>query len=98
MRFRLKFTDEAARQLHALEEDASQSKRLKAVRKTLGLMQTNLRHPGLQTHKYDSIVGPKGAQVFEAYSENKTPGAYRVFWHYGPGKGVITIVTITVHP
>ena len=25
-----------------------------------------------------------GEKVFEAYGQNNTFGAYRVFWHYGP--------------
>lgn len=74
------------------------AKRLKAVRKVLGLMQTNLKHPSLATHKYGSLTGADGEDVFEAYAENKTPAAYRVFWHYGPRKGQITIVAITSHP
>jgi hypothetical protein len=39
--------------------------------------------------------GENGEEVFEAYAENNTPGAYRIFWHYGLGKDVITI---TPHP
>jgi hypothetical protein len=42
--------------------------------------------------------GENGEEVFEAYAENNTPGAYRIFWHYGPGKDVITIIAITPHP
>jgi hypothetical protein len=44
----------------------------------LGLMQTNLRHPSLNTHKFDAIESPFGAEVFESYAQNKTPGACRV--------------------
>jgi hypothetical protein len=39
-----------------------------------------------------------GEDIFEAYAENNTPGAYRIFWVYGLGKDVITIVAITAHP
>ncbi len=58
------------------------------------------RHPGLNTHKYDSLEHPyhSGQPVFEAYVQNRTPGAYRVFWCYGPAKGNITILAITSHP
>ncbi|NER92738.1 MAG: hypothetical protein F6J86_02575 [Symploca sp. SIO1B1] len=59
---------------------------------------SNLRHPSLQTHKYDTLSGPNGEEVFEAYVENRTPGAFRVFWYYGPSQGVITIIAITPHP
>jgi len=61
-------------------------------------METNLRHRGLNTHEYKSLHGAQGEKVFEAYAESKTPAAYRVFWHYGPGKNEITILAITSHP
>lgn len=77
---------------------AEDEKKLLKVRKTLGLMQTNIRSPGLQTHEYHGLTGPNGEKVWEAYVENNTPSAYRVFWHYGPGQGIITILAITPHP
>ena len=89
---------EAKRQLSELEQDPALSKRLKAVRKTLGLLQTNLRHTSLNTHKYESLKGPNNEQVFEAYAENDTPSAYRVFWCYGPERQKLTILAITDHP
>jgi hypothetical protein len=98
MAFKLLFTDEASANLDALKSDAGLAKRLKAVRKALGFLETNPRHPGLKTHKYSSLSGPNGEEVFEAYAENQTAAAYRVFWFYGPGKGVITIIAITAHP
>ena len=94
----LKSTPTARRQLQELERDKGLEKRLKAVRKTLGLMETNLRHPSLNTHEYKSLKGAKGEKVFEAYAESRTPAAYRVFWHYGPGKNEITVLAITPHP
>ena len=98
MPFELKFTIEADNNLHSLEENKSLVKRLKAVRKSLGYLEQNPRHAGLNTHKYNSIVGQNGEEIFEAYAENRTPAAYRIFWHYGPGKNVITIIAITPHP
>jgi hypothetical protein len=95
---KLLFTPEALRNLARLEADKGLAKRLKAVRKTLGLMETNLRHPSLHTHEFHSIAGANGERIFEAYAENRTAAAYLVFWHYGPGKNVITIVAITPHP
>lgn len=72
----------------------------KQVRKTLLLLADNPRHPGLQTHEYNEIINPYNPKekVFEAYAQNKTPGAYRVFWCYGPAKKQITIIAITPHP
>jgi len=98
MSFSLKFTSQAEADLKSLEEDNSLLKRLKAVRKALGYLETNPKHPGLETHKYLSLSGPRGEDVFEAYAENKTPAAYRIFWFYGPDKKEITIIAITPHP
>lgn len=81
-----------------LEQSPDKFPEFKAVRKALGLMETNIRHKSLCTHKYDNVKGPNGEEVFEAYAENKTPGAYRIFWHYGPSRGWITILAITPHP
>jgi len=72
----------------------------KQVHKTLQLLRDNPRHPGLQTHQYHSLEHPfvPGEKVFEAYAQHRTPGAYRVFWCYGPGAKQITILAITPHP
>lgn len=96
--FKLKFTEEAEAQLKKLEADRGLAKRLKAVRKTLALLEHNPRHPSLRTHEYLTLTQRRGMKVFEAYAESKTPAAYRVFWEYGPGKGEITIISITPHP
>ena len=88
----------ARAELEAIEHNPSQIKRLKAVRKALALLESNPRHPGLNTHKFSEMEGPRGEVVFEACAGNNTPGAYRVFWHYGPDKDAITIIAITPHP
>ena len=98
MIFKLRFTDEAKANLKALEGDPSKKAELKAVRKALGFMETNMRHPGLKTHKYSVLKGPQRQEVFEAYAQNQTPGAYRIFWYYGPDKNQISIASIVPHP
>ena len=72
----------------------------KQVHECIQKLLNNPRHPGLRTHKYDSLEHPYDAKqpVFEAYAQNQTPGAYRVFWCYGPRKNEITILAITSHP
>lgn len=42
--------------------------------------------------------GPNGEDIFESYAQNKTFGAYRIFWHYGPGKARLTILEVCPHP
>lgn len=98
MHFRLLFQPEAEAQLLHLRRSPDLAARLKAVNKCLGFLQVNPRHPGLNTHKFSDLRGPKGEEVFEAYAQNKTPGAYRVFWYYGPDKGELTVLAITPHP
>ena len=105
MQRQLRFTDEADAQLKALAADPAKLGLNKQVLKTLGLLELNPRHPGLQTHEYTSLAGTHGERVWEAYAQNQTPGAYRVFFHYGPDEGtgrkripVLTIVAITPHP
>lgn len=98
MAFVIKLTTEAVENIKSLEADKSLEKRLKAVRKALAFLENNPRHPGLNTHKFHSFVGPKGEEVFEAYAENNTPVAYRIFWYYGPHKNEITILAIVPHP
>jgi methylmalonyl-CoA mutase cobalamin-binding subunit len=75
------FTPTADQQLTAIENAPSTAAVCKQVKKTLGLIKTNLRHPSLNTHEFASIIGAGGEKVFEAYAQNNTTGAYRVFWH-----------------
>ena len=98
MRFELLYTPTAKAEYERLEKDPSSARIWKAVRKTLALMEVNLRHPGLSAHKFHSLRGPNGEEVFEAFAQQKTPAAFRVFWYYGPSKGEITILAITPHP
>lgn len=114
--FRLRWTGRAVREFSDIEQAARESlvssrRRGKAkasrsagpckqIIKTLCLLRTNRRHPGLQTHEFHSLSHPwdSSGKVFEAYAQNRTPGAYRLFWCYGPEKGSITIIAITPHP
>lgn len=101
----LRLTPKAKESLRELEGDPHRAGVLKQVRKTLTLLETNLLHPSLNAHKFRSLEGPKGEEVYEAYVQNQTPGAYRVFFFYGPDRfesgrrvPVLTIFAITPHP
>jgi hypothetical protein len=96
--FGLVFTAEAARHLEELERDRGLAKRLKAVRRNLARLESDPHHPGLRSYEFKSLSGSYGLKVFESYAEQDTPAAYRVFWHYGPGKERLTIIAITPHP
>ena len=101
----LRFTAEAESNLRALQGRSATRGLLQQVRKTLGLLESNLRHPSLETHEFHSLQGVNGETVFVAYVQNRTPGAFRVFFHYGPDRtdrgrriAVLTIIAITAHP
>lgn len=96
--FELEWTDEAKATYKLLQDNPSDKTRYKAVKKTIKFLAKNPRHPGLQTHPFMSLNGPNGERVFEAYAQQKTPAAYRVFWFYGPSRGTITIFAITPPP
>jgi hypothetical protein len=96
--YALIFTPQADNDLREIENSPSKKHILKAVRKCLGFLETNPRHPSLNTHEFRSLKGPHGEKVFEAYVQQKTSSAYRVFWYYGPERGMITIVAIVPHP
>ena len=105
MQTKILFTPTADQQLTALENTPSKAKLVAQIRKALSYPELDPRHPGLQTHEFLSLTGSRGEKIFEAYAQNSTPGAYRIFWQYGPDeiKGkkrtpVITIVAITPHP
>jgi hypothetical protein len=114
--FTLRWSAEARSQYDALQDAAqkalssrqkagrSKSSRqeglFKQVHKALLYLSDNPRHPGLRTHRYQSLSDPSGLgrEVYEAYAQNDTPGAYRIFWCYGPQRSEITILAITPHP
>ena len=98
--FRLLLQPEADQQIQDLEHDKDKKdlRKLAKVRKCLGFIETNPKHPSLHSHKYIEKKGKNGEDVWESYVENKTAAAWRVFWHYGPKSDEITIVAITAHP
>ena len=98
MSFSLSFTPTAKTALKKLKEDAGLEKKYRAVEKALRFLSANPRHSGLQTQRYFSLLGPNKEKVFEAYAEQNTSGAYRIFFYYGPSKGEIIIFAITPHP
>jgi hypothetical protein len=105
--FEIFLTQEAKSQLARLKTDKGLEKRYKAVKKAIKFLASNPRHKSLKTHEFTSLPecsrqaglkGPNGEKIFEAYAEQSTPAAYRIFWCYGPDKNQITIIAITPHP
>lgn len=96
--FKIRFTEEANGQFLTLKQANDKKVQFKAVGKALAYLNVNVRHPSLKTHKFGEMRSPFGGDVFESYAQNNTPGAYRIFWAYGPNKAEITILAITAHP
>ena len=96
--FEIFWTLQSQSDYNRLKSEPSLQKRYKAVKKTIQLLASDPRHNSLQTHEFSSLKGPHGEKIFEAYAEQNTPAAYRVFWYYGPSKDQITIIAITRHP
>jgi hypothetical protein len=101
----IRLTQTAREELRRLKATPAESGRYKQALKTIEFLASNLRHPSLKTHKFQSLSGPDGEEVFEAYVQNRSPGAYRVFFYYGPDRTehgkripVVTVFAITPHP
>jgi hypothetical protein len=69
--FDIFLTDEAGEQLERLKFDKGLSKRYRAVKKALQFLSQNPRHPGLQTHEFTSLKGPKGEKIFLRHMLNR---------------------------
>ena len=102
MPYKLRYAKQADELLSVLESDRAQAARLKKVRKALRYLESNPRRPGLHSHQYESFPVDREVTVWDAYVENNTPGAWRIFWRYGPdeqdGQSVITVLYIGPHP
>ena len=83
--FKLRFAPAAAEVLKDLESAAQYTAKLRKVRKALGLIQQDPRYPGLNSHKYVSLHGADGQDVWDSYVEDNTPAAWRIFWQLWAG-------------
>lgn len=77
--------------------------KLRKVRKALGMLQTDPTYPGLHSHLYQHFPGLEKGKVWDSYVENRTPGAWRIYWMYGPnevrdGKEVSVITVLVIGP
>jgi hypothetical protein len=97
--FEILYSEQADEQLTKLQRAKGKKAVCKAVEKAILFLAANPKHPSLNTHEFTSLKGPDGMKVFEAYAQNNTPDAYRIFFCYHPPKtDSITIIDITPHP
>lgn len=71
--FNLKYTENAEDDLNALIADKSKKGILKAVVKSLKLMEANLKHPSLNTHKYIDLVRYKISEATQGVRHDPSP-------------------------
>lgn len=97
--FALLYTPEAQAIIKDLAGRSQYAAKYRKIRKALRLLkEIGPSHPGLYSHPYQSIPGPGGVSLWEAYVENRTPSAWRIWWIYGSTADTITIVTLGPHP
>ncbi|ASF06225.1 hypothetical protein NBRGN_054_00200 [Nocardia brasiliensis NBRC 14402] len=104
MAYELRFARAAADALQKLAERPNTATKLKKVHKALGLLQADPLYPGLNSHLYQNFPGLEKNKVWDSYVENHTPGAWRVYWMYGPDierdgelVSIITVLAIGPH-
>ncbi len=83
-----------------IENAANKDERLlfKNLGNCLRKFSADPRYPGLKFHEIDSLTNRYGMKVWESYLENKTAGAMRIFWVYGPDREDIIIIGLEPHP
>ncbi len=96
MAFEVEITETAASRIDDLRK--RDQRRHKKVVKTLGFLEQDPHHPGLASHRYETLDSRHGEKVWESYVENRTPSAWRLWWFFGPGEGKITVVDVGPHP
>jgi hypothetical protein len=99
----LKDQAQAAAKGRAAQGEAKSSKAeglYNQFQKALRMLRDDPKHKYLNSHQFYSLSHPykKDGKVWESYVQNQAPGAYRVFWCYGPESSEITILAITPHP
>ena len=80
------------------ELQAKDERKYRKIRKTLGQLAQDPRHPGLHSHKRYAEKGPNGEDIWQSYVENNVPSAWRVFWYYSVEPDTIIVFAITPHP
>jgi plasmid maintenance system killer protein len=96
--YRLKLTPDAQAAHKQLEH--SDVRKWKKVNKALQFLASDPRHNSLQAHKWETLKGkaPDGGDVWTAYVENGTPGAWRIFFFFDSReKSLIYVTSIEPH-
>lgn len=97
MKFNLEMTLESEKQIKSIMDDSSKKGLQKQLKKALGNLSRNPRHPSLQSHRLVNSEKATGTKIWISYVQNKTPQAHRILWTYGKIKNSIVILSIIPH-
>ena len=75
-----------------------EEKLYKKMGKAMAFLANDPKHPGLHSHEIEALSKRYGMKVWQSYLENKTSGAGRIYWVYGPERSDITIIGLEPHP
>ena len=95
MPFLIALTNSAEEALVDLQR--TNDRKYRKVLRALGKLAVNPRHSGLSSHKLETVKGPGKEEAWESYVENHTPGAWRIYWFYGPVTNTITVFAVIAH-
>ncbi len=80
---------------------AAVGNKLVKIKRALKRLKQNPNDSALNSKKYKTLegTGPHGADIWESYIEQGTPGAWRMFWYYSKvERGLIGVMWIGKHP
>jgi hypothetical protein len=84
--------------------DNNEKKLFKKLTKAMSFLSADPMHNSLNSHeiedlsrRYSKKAGTE-IRVWQSYLENHTPSAGRIYWVYGPVRGVITLIGLEPHP
>ncbi len=83
---------------HAGTISKSDERLYKKWGKAIHILSENPFYPGLHTHEIQPLTKRYGIKVWQSYLENRTSGAMRMYWVYGPENEEITIIGLEPHP
>ncbi len=97
-KYKLQITSELKELLKLLSQNPAKAGLEYQLKAAITKIAHDPRYKGLNSHKYESLNERYGQEIWESYVQNNTPGAWRLFWFYGPEKDEITLVLATPHP
>ncbi len=78
--------------LIAAKADPSLRAKFRKVVKAIELMRTQgPSYPGFHTHQMRHLAGYDGRRIWNSYVENRTPGAWRMYWIYDDEGGIYVL-------